>query len=343
MKHTNKYGMPYVYDKMIRRLARKYAYIAPSTRPSFSVTSLGGSAYRYKLARLHDDEIEEDVLDVFFAFRGQMMHKALEDVSLQNVIPEVSLGLELDGVWLSGRIDTVLPGVIEDYKMRTVEAMWFHSDDDVQELARQLNPYNYMLFKTFGIFMPRLVGHILFMNWVGSRAKREKGYPNKPHFEINVPVWTVEQTEEYLRERIRLFLLPIEETPICTPKERWQRQETWAVVRAGRKTALRVLDTESEALAWMDRREFTQDAGYSIQKREGLDARCMSYCNVCKFCPYWQEKYSEREVQEGTDDLPFPGESTAGSAGPVSQADNTMQEPLPFPETAGETPPSDGL
>jgi len=213
MKHTNKYGMPYVYDKMIRRLATRYGYIPRSARPSFSVTSLGGSAYRYKLARLHDDELEEDVLDVFFAFRGQMMHKALEDVSLQNVIPELSLGLELDGVWLSGRIDTILPGVIEDYKMRTVEAMWFHSDDDVQELARQLNPYNYMLFKTFGLFMPRLVGHILFMNWVGSRAKYEKGYPNKPHFEINVPVWTIEQTEEYLRERIRLFLLPIEELP----------------------------------------------------------------------------------------------------------------------------------
>ena len=55
-------------------------------------------------------------------------------------------------------------------------------------------------------------------------------------------------------------------------------------MKIGSKTALRVLDTEEEANNYI-----SLHGGDYIEKRPGLDKKCMDYCSVCNFCNYYKE------------------------------------------------------
>lgn len=308
MHYTNNFNMPEIYSRIIKRQAQRYSSSSPSGRLALAVTTLADSPWKYKLSKIHEEEMTEDVMDLFFAFRGQMMHKALEDTSLQNVIPEINLGMEIDGAWISGRCDTVQPGLIEDFKMRTVESVWYHDQEDVDALAKQLNPYRYMLWKIFKIPVERMTGHVFLMNWVGRRAKFEHGYPAKPHFEINVPVWTYESTEEYLHSRIALFRTPIEETPICTPLERWSMPTTYAAMKTGANKASKVEDSREALDAWIQNKGLLGQV--TVVERPGIDNRCTNYCRVNGFCQYYLERYPAPAAPTVDEVVQLDGERT---------------------------------
>jgi len=305
MNITNRFEMPDAYARLVRRKEELYARRIPSGRLSFSVTTLADSAWKYKLTKLHQDEVESDVVDYFLAFRGSMMHQALEGSGLQNSIPEPSLGIDVNGVWVSGQADLVLPGVIEDYKMKTVEALFYHRTSDTDALARQLNPYRLMLWKVFRMPIERLTGHIFLMNWVKRRATiGEHGYPTKPHFEIDVPVWSYDDTEAYLQERVNMFLKPIEETESCSPEERWQQKPVFACMKIGNKRSAKNCETLQQATAWIAEKG-EKSTEYFVAERPGTDSRCTGYCAVNTFCPYWIEKYSTANILPAEDALPF--------------------------------------
>jgi methionine salvage enolase-phosphatase E1 len=56
----------------------------------------------------------------------------------------------------------------------------------------------------------------------------------------------------------------------------------FAVMKKGRKRALRLLESESEANALA-----SEESGY-IEFRVGESKRCQNYCNVAKFCTQFQ-------------------------------------------------------
>lgn len=298
MRITNNFEMPEVYSRLVTQDLMDYEARRVTDRPSFTVTTLGSPAYKYKLSRKYDADVEIDVADQFLSFRGQMMHKALQDADLCNALHEPRIGMDVDGVWVSGRPDIVLPGKIEDFKMKTVEAYWNPRDAE-KDLARQLNPYRFILHDVFNMPISTLTGHLFLMNWVRRRAMYEQGYPNKPHFEINVPVWEYADTEAYLRERIALFCLPLEETPLCTPEERWRHEAVYSVKKEGNKKATKNFTSQEEAVAFKEMLESKTKKGkpttdkYNIEKKEGEDARCVGYCSPNHFCPYWIEHYSQ--------------------------------------------------
>lgn len=220
------------------------------------------------------------------------MHKALEDAGLENSFQEPLLKMKFGGVILRGSPDNILPGELEDYKMKTVEAYFNHSNKDVEMLERQLNPYRFMLWGIFRLPIDKLTAHIFLMNWVKRRAKFEHNYPPKPHFAVDVPVWTLSKTAEYLLERIALFLKPIEETEICSPSERWAQKTEFAVMKKGRKKAVRCLPTREEAEKYIE-----EKGGDSIVERPGNDNRCTGYCSVSVFCPYYKETYGKEGIE----------------------------------------------
>ena len=80
------------------------------------------------------------------------------------------------------------------------------------------------------------------------------------------------------------------ELPLCTPEERFNSGDKYAVMKKGRKTAMRVLDSLEDAEAWKH-----ASGGEYIDVRKGEDKKCIDYCSVCKFCDYWQENYGGNE------------------------------------------------
>jgi hypothetical protein len=65
--------------------------------------------------------------------------------------------------------------------------------------------------------------------------------------------------------------------------ERWAKPDVHAVMKKGRKSAVRLYDTAAEALA-----HAAQAASFQSSFGAGRSTRCEFYCNVSKFCAQFQ-------------------------------------------------------
>jgi hypothetical protein len=85
-----------------------------------------------------------------------------------------------------------------------------------------------------------------------------------------------------------------EELTACTEEERWIRETKFAVKKEGRKTAIRLLDTEEEAKELLATLPPTAKGFIEIRKGEAI--RCTgNYCGVSKWCSQYQSTLKESE------------------------------------------------
>lgn len=111
-------------------------------------------------------------------------------------------------------------------------------------------------------------------------SQRITDYPDQPVVTIEVPLWSEEKCEEYIDERIRLHQAARDRLPDCTAEERWQTANVYALMKEGRKTAVKLYDSRTEA------DEALKSAGdkHYLDLRPGKNIRCESYCPVSQFC-----------------------------------------------------------
>lgn len=88
------------------------------------------------------------------------------------------------------------------------------------------------------------------------------------------PIWPIAE------KRIRLHQQARVELPECSPEERWATSDQWALMKEGRKTAIKLYDTESEAQVALS----ACGPKHFVERRLGRDIRCADYCPVSKFC-----------------------------------------------------------
>jgi len=282
---TNKFGLPYIYEEAIRKKVFRPSYEKERDKNSFGVTRLIDSPWIYHLRDLHDDEIEMDVIDEFFAFRGSIVHQILEGVRIPNVLKELYLHYDHEsGVTISGVIDIVTPDVLMDYKVKSVNSAFYFNELARLNNEQQINLYVY-LFKKVWHYFP--CGDLeicqIFFDWVRKKAKTDQSYPQSPFQRYAVKAWPDAVAEEYLNKRIELHCSK-DKIPLCSPEERWQRPTVWALMKEGNKRATKIFASEDEIP-----RELKKS--FYIEKRNGIDVRCIDYCNVNKFCEYFQDTY----------------------------------------------------
>lgn len=272
MKITNKNNLP-------EPLVGACAWHAP-VKDRYSVTELVGPPMVARLRREHWDEIEEDVSDRLWAIMGSAMHGVLAEHGTPNSLTEEKLVIKrtVDGreITIAGKPDTYDEnGIISDWKFTSV---YMHGEEVKPEWRNQLNMYALMI-EEHGFLVNGLQIVTIYRDW--SRRHAEQGVP---HAEV-IPIMLVDkgQQAEYLDKRLKVHMA---ETPApCTPDERWARPDTWAVMKKGKKSALRVLKSEAEAEAWMKNK-----SGDNIEYRVGEDIRCQGYCPVKQFCEYGRTK-----------------------------------------------------
>ena len=79
-----------------------------------------------------------------------------------------------------------------------------------------------------------------------------------------------------------------DELPLCSDEERWKKEDTYRVMKKGRKTAVRVLPSLDDAEKYIKDGELTS---VSIEHSKGECMRCTgNYCNVAEFCNQYQEE-----------------------------------------------------
>ena len=250
-----------------------------------SATKLIDSPQILQLTKRNSDKISTDVSDRVWSLLGQAVHTILERAGLRakDGLVEDRLYAKMLGWEISGQYDRIEDKTLIDYKVtRTYKAGGSDS------WTAQLNVLRWLAVKN-GLEVEKLQVIAILRDWRKSQALRDSNYPQAPILAVHIPLWTLEETEDYIAERVALHQAAAKGVNIrCTDEERWASPTKYALVKAGGKRALRVADTIEELGDPAD--------GYSIVERKGEFRRCERYCDVAAFCQQRLEGLTEQEL-----------------------------------------------
>ena len=292
MKYTNKYNIP---NEIIRSLEND-SYSDGGA--DFSATGLLQPPQIRMLKKIYEPEITTDVSDRIWILLGQSVHNILERANESNTesLTEQRMFVDIDRYKISGQADSIAieDKILKDYKVTSVWSVISALKDGKPEWEQQLNIYAYLYKQTFKQDVSALNIIAIMRDWNKSGMLRNKDYPKCSVAVIPIPLWSEEEQLDFIRERIdkhtdaEVIWDALGELPKCTPEERWAKPDTYAVMKKGRKSALRLLPTEEQA------KEYIGDQNLSIEFRKGVSTRCEGYCEVSQFCNQYRESVSEK-------------------------------------------------
>lgn len=275
MNYTNLHGLPQALVDAVMN----DSYVGGG---DISVTRLIDTPQRRVLERKHKNVIVEDVIERMFSMWGQIAHGILERSDKEAIVEE-RLYMEVGGWKLSGQLDRLLTAneSIEDWKTCSV----FKKDSVAWE--QQLNIYRLLAHKN-GYKVNHLKVNAIYRDWRRYEAKRGGDYPPIAFAYIDIPVWTIEETEEYVATRVAMHQAADrgDVTP-CTDEERWATPTTYALMKEGGKRATKVAPTKEEL--------GDPAKGFFIEERHGGYRRCEEFCSVAPFCKQFN---SERTLEK---------------------------------------------
>lgn len=288
MKVTNKYGVP----APLLTLANAEYYSKGAA--SYSVTELMSPPKIRRLREQFDDAIEGDVSDMLWSMLGSALHVVMERGVTEGWLSEERLFLEIDGVTISGAIDlqhrTAFGTEIIDYKFTSAWAVMREKEEWIQ----QLNIYRYLVEKVKGERVVSLKICALVRDF--SRHDVRENYPSAPIHMVDLPIWTLEETEAYIKGRLEMHRNAKvaadlgDDLQPCTADERWTSETVYAVKRDGRKTAIKLFKSLEEANELA-----AKEKGY-VETRPGEPKRCTgNYCGVADWCKQYQGEKNDYE------------------------------------------------
>lgn len=280
MKITNQLGLP---DAIVQAIVNDDYHRGEC---ELSVTQLIAPPRQVELMRQHENEIEEDAADRIWLLMGKIAHGILEKAETdESALTEERLFVDIDGWRVSGAFDHLTVSQhgddtwkLSDYKVTSV---WSAKNAASKgEWIQQLNSYAYML-RQHSFVVSELEIVAICRDWRKADAFKHAadGYPQHQVAVIKLPLWPSRVTREFMEERVRLHRAARETLPFCTDEERWKRNESWALMKDGRKTAVRVFTSAGDAFA-----AAKADPKLRVEKRSGVATRCQDYCSVRTFC-----------------------------------------------------------
>lgn len=275
-----------------------------------SVTSLIDSPRAKLLTARHDDKITEDVSNLLWSFFGNMGHLIAERNASLGSMPERRFILNHMGKEISFKPDLLERDPqnfnkfhLNDFKFTSVYALKNALNGNPKiEWVKQMNVYVWAL-KRLGYIVSKIHLHIIARDWRASESQREQNYPPQQCGVVEVPIWEDKVVEEYINERIQLFIESEDklddDLPYCTDDERWADPDRFAVVKktsksspiTGYRKALPKAGhflNRSEAQMFMQNRKDKHEL--QIEFRRGESRRCQrGYCKAAPFCNQFKE------------------------------------------------------
>ena len=291
MKITNKLGLP---SPFVEAVSRDYQY----KDKQYSVTALLKGVREAILQRRHNDEIEQDCSEMAWAIFGTAVHSILENAQeMADELKETKLITKLpNGYKLSGVFDLYKESIatVIDYKTATV---WKVIYNDWEDYRKQLLIYCWQLRQIgFEANSGEIVAFL--KDHSKSKAKYDSSYPQQPiyikHFDFTENDF--KEIEAFIIDRFEIIEacenLTDDELPICTPTERWHKDDTYAVKKEGRKTAIKVCNSSEEAYAYIG--DNNLDSKHYVEERLGADTKCEEYCSCCEYCSHWRRNHDSK-------------------------------------------------
>lgn len=281
MNLTNKHNLPQSLVNAVTNHSHKGGFLSASQTTK--------SVRQYWLTKRHYDDITEDVSDRIWALFGTACHSVFEQNTTDGISEEY-MSQEINGKTITGKADYYINGKITDYKTVSVWSIIYMSS--LEDWTKQLNVYAY-LFRKAGHEVNELEIMAVMRDWQKSKAK-EENYPSIQVQAVPVPLWTLEEQEEYITACIDKLLADEntkdDDLPYCNRQELWQDDDKFAVMKKGRKTAVRLLDSQEKAEEYIEAKGL--DDKHYIEKREGKPKRC-EYCSASAFCNQYKELFND--------------------------------------------------
>lgn len=265
---TNNAGLPLPLVEAIKR--DPYS----SNGSDITVTTLLKPPRAVALEHQHREEITEDAADRLWALIGQIGHLILERSG--GLSTELRLFSTVRGWRVSGQMDLLSGNVLTDYKLTSV---WSCKDGLKPEWEQQMNALRWVASKNeINIEKAQIVA--IYRDWSKLEARRSSDYPRHQAQVFDVPLWSLEQAEKWIFNRVEAHQAARTVLPECTSEERWEKPPKWAVMKKGRERAVKLCESQSIA------NDMVESLGNShyVQHRPGEQVRCQNYCAAMLFC-----------------------------------------------------------
>ena len=285
VKYTNEHNIPIE----IIRAVENDSYTKGEA--AISVTGLLQPPQISLLTEKHSDEITADISERIWILLGQSIHTILERANegREGVISELRMYAKVGGWTVSGQADSIFKKKCTDYKITSAWTVMNALKDEKPEWVQQLNCYGWLGNQQPYIEIDQLEIVAISRDWSKFQYQRSGGdYPPAPVTTIKIPWWGAEKQQAFIEERVAIHQeaeaqFVIDGTlPFCTDEERWKKDDTYRVMKEGRKSAVRVLSSQEEADKFMGGHK--DEKHLSVELAVGKPIRCESYCPVADFC-----------------------------------------------------------
>lgn len=279
-----------------------------------SVTTLIKPIRQIVLAsRVPVEQRTEDVIDVFAARVGQALHTGVEvawkehyrtsmaklgypqrvidavrinpEVQEPDTIPvytEVRVEKEIDGFVVGGKIDLIIEYRLRDIKKTTVYK--YQNQGGVGPWKLQGSLYRWLNQEK--VHHDELVIQYLLLDWSRAAASRDPNYPPHPAPQRALALMGVEETEQWVRNKLRLLKqyadAPDDQIPDCSEEDLWRTAPVHKFYANPEKTSGRStknFDNYSDAMAY---RAEKGSKGVVITKPG--EVRACAYCRCAPVC-----------------------------------------------------------
>lgn len=221
MRYTNEWGLPEALVRAIK--ADPYSKGAAD----FSATELLKPPQIIRLQAKHHDELVVDASDRIWALLGKAAHHILEEHGGEDHVIEERIfkDLEVDGknYRISGAMDVQFEPEdgrwkINDWKVTSAGTLMY-GEQPKPEWVQQLNIYQWLRGEPTELQITAILRDFkksqVGKEWRGA----SRPYPDRAVELVEIPSWTLERTEDFIRERIRD--ITAENVRECTKDETW--------------------------------------------------------------------------------------------------------------------------
>lgn len=280
MKVTNRLHLPEAFVKAVSVERHNKA-------GCYSATTLNKGVKEIILQERHWDELTVDAADSVWAIIGTAVHEILEKYEDGN-FHEEPFDIAVSKSRVTGVVDNydMERGIINDWKTTSVYKIM---KGDLSEWYKQGMTYAWLL-KQNGLDVRRCRFIALLKDHSMTKAETDSSYPQSPVFtyEFEITPEELEQTGARIMAKVKDIeaaeLMPDDDIAPCTAEERWADPEKYAVMKNGRKSAVRVFDT------LIDAENCAGELGNShyVETRPAVSRKCGKYCLCKDFCSFYR-------------------------------------------------------
>ena len=256
----------------------------------YSATTLNKGAKEIVLTDRHYDEITVDASEQIWAVWGTAVHALLESEKDDN-FHEERFKVAVGNSYVTGQVDLydMERGIINDWKTASV---WKVQFADFADWRAQGLTYAWLLTKS-GLEVKKCRFVALLKDHSKTKAKHDASYPQSPVFvyEFDVTAEDLAATEARIISKVteieNAYKLGDDDIEPCTLEERWADGEKYAVMKNGRKTAVKLFDNQQDAEA------YAGELGNShyVEHRPAVSRKCEDYCSCCDFCNFYKSMH----------------------------------------------------